>query len=558
MKAMGEPMARPGGPILPTFAGWRPADLAPDALAGLTLAAIAIPEQMATARLAGLPPDFGFLAFVAGCVGFAFFGASRRLSVGADSTIAPIFAGAIAIFAPPDGAQYIGEVALLALLSGLALVIAGALRLGFVADLLSIPVTTGFLAGVAVHILASQAPALMGLPAPPGPAPERLWALAGEIGRAHPIELSLGLGVTALILVGERLAPRFPSALVAVGAATALTVVFGLEARGVATLGALSGVTLRLVAPPVTFEALRQTAGLALVVAAVTMMQTAATTRAFVDDPARGANVDRDFIGVGAANLMAGLIGAFPVDASPPRTAVAAESGMRSQLGGLIAAAITLALALYGGGLIAHVPHAALAGVLLFVASRIVRVATMVDVARRSWPEFILILLTIAAIVALPIEQGVGVGIALSILHGLWTVTRAQVVDFERIPGTSIWWPKSARTPGETVPGVKVVGLQAPLSFLNAQAFNEALGRLTEETLLVIEADAIVELDYTGAKILGDAIRRLKARGVTVAVARLESVRAQASFARQGLMRLIGEDRIFHSVEEAVRALGPG
>jgi MFS superfamily sulfate permease-like transporter len=557
MKAMGEPMARPGGPMLPTFAGWRLADLAPDALAGLTLAAIAIPEQMATARLAGLPPDFGFLAFVAGCVGFAFFGASRRLSVGADSTIAPIFAGAIAIFAPPDGAQYIGEVALLALLSGVALVAAGALRLGFVADLLSIPVTTGFLAGVAVHILASQAPALMGLPAPSGPAPERLWALAGEIGRAHPIELSLGLGVTALILVGERLAPRFPSALVAVGAATALTVVFGLEARGVATLGALSGVKLRLAAPPVSFEALRQTAGLALVVAAVTMMQTAATTRAFVDDPARGANVDRDFIGVGAANLMAGLIGAFPVDASPPRTAVAAESGMRSQLGGLIAGAIALALALYGGGLIAHVPHAALAGVLLFVASRIVRVATMVDVARRAWPEFILILLTIAAIVALPIEQGVGVGIALSILHGLWTVTRAQVVDFERIPGTSIWWPKSARTPGETVPGVKVVGLQAPLSFLNAQAFNEALGRLTEETLLVIEANAIAELDYTGAKILGDAIRRLKARGVTVAVARLESVRAQASFARQGLTRLIGEDRIFYSVEEAVRALGP-
>ena len=128
-----------GRRLLPTFAGWRPRDLAPDVLAGLTLAAIAIPEQMATARLAGAPPELGFLALVAGGVGFALAGASRRLSVGADSTIAPIFAGGLALAAPAAGAPYLGELALLALLVGLALIVAGALRLGFVADLLSIP-----------------------------------------------------------------------------------------------------------------------------------------------------------------------------------------------------------------------------------------------------------------------------------------------------------------------------------------------------------------------------------------------------------------------------------
>jgi len=542
---------------LPTFAGWRPRDLGPDLLAGVTLAAIAIPEQMATARLGGMAPERGFLALVAGCVGFALFGASRRLSVGADSTITPIFAGALAMAVPIGGPQYLGEVALLALMVGLLLTLAGALKLGFVADLLSIPVMTGFLAGVAVHILSSQAPALMGLPAPAGPTPERLWALALKAAAANPLDLALGLGTTAFVLAGERLEPRFPSALVAVVAATAATLFFGWEAHGVTTLGALSGVSLRLAPPPVSYELLRRTAGLAVVVAAVTIMQTAATTRAFVDDPARGPQVDRDLIGVGGANILAALIGAFPLDASPPRTAVVAETGGRSQLSGLAAAAIALALALYGGALVAHVPQAALAGVLLFVALRIVRVATMADVLRRSWPEFLLILVTFLAIVALPIEQGVGAGIALSILHGLWTITRAQIVEFERLPGTSIWWPKSPRTPGETVPGVKVVGLQAPLSFLNAQSVNEALDRLTDARLLVIEANAVAEIDYTGAKILGDAISRLQAAGVAVAVARLESVRAQASFARQGLTRLIGEERIFHSVEEAVRALGP-
>jgi MFS superfamily sulfate permease-like transporter len=538
---------------LKTFAGWRARDLGPDLLAGLTLAAIAIPEQMATARLGGMPPELGFLALAAGGVGFALFGASRRLSVGADSTITPIFAGALALAGP----HYLGEVAVLALLVGAALIAAGALRLGFVADLLSIPVTTGFLAGVAVHIVASQAPALMGLPAPPGPTPLRLWRLAGEIGAAHPLDLALGLGVTAFIVAGEKLAPRFPSALAAVAAATALTAALGLEARGVATLGAISGVELALKAPPVSYAALRETAGLALIVAAIAMMQTAATSRAFVDDPARGADVDRDFIGVGAANILAGFLGAFPLNSSPPRTAVVAETGGRSQLGGLVAAALGLGLALYGGGLIAHVPKAALAGVLMFVALRIVRVGAMIDVARRAWAEFLLIPLTLAAIVALPIEQGVGVGIALSILHGLWTVTSATVAPFERIPGTTIWWPKTQRASGDTVPGVKVVGLQAPLSFLNAYEVADALSRLADCKLLVIEADAIVELDYTGAKLLREAIGRLQASGVAVAVARLEALRAEQGFRRHGLMAVIGEDRIFHSVEEAVRMLGP-
>ncbi len=540
-------------PAFPTFAGWRPRDLAPDALAGLTLAAIAVPEQMATARLGGLPPELGFLALVAGGVGFAIFGASRILSVGADSTITPIFAGALVAGAP----NYPGEVALLALLVGVALTVAGAFKLGFVADLLSIPVTTGFLAGVAIHILASQAPALMGAPLPPGPTPERLWAIAHEIGAGNPLDLALGLGVTIVLIASERFAPRFPGALVAVAVATALTVLFGLESRGVATLGALSGATLRIAAPPISYGALRHTAGLALIVAAVAMMQTAATARAFVDDPARGPNVDRDFIGVGAANILAALLGAFPVNASPPRTAVVAETGGRSQAAGLVAAAIALALALYGGGLLAHVPHAALAGVLVFVALRILRVGSMIDVARRAWPEFLLVIATTASIVALPIEQGVGVGIALSILHGLWTVTRARVVEFTRIPGTSIWWPKSAKTPGETIPGVRVVGLQAPLSFLNAYSFQDALGRLGDAGLLVIEADSIVELDYTGAKILREAIARLQTSGVVVAVARLESVRAEASFVRHGLTAQIGEGRIFHSVQEAVDVLTP-
>jgi len=288
-------------------------------------------------------------------------------------------------------------------------------------------------------------------------------------------------------------------------------------------------------------------------------VQTAATTRSFVSDPKKGPDVNNDFIGVGAANLIAGLIGAFPVNASPPRTAVVAETGGVSQLGALVCAGLALLLSLYGGEVLAHVPHAALAGVLLFVAQRIVRVGVMGDVWKRSAPEFVLIAATMLGIVVLPIEQGVGIGIMLSILHGVWTTTRARTVEFERIPGTSIWWPKSAKERGETIPGVHVVSLQAPLSFLNAYEFQQALQTQAKSgvKLVVIEANAIVEIDYTGAKVLGDLITRLRAEGVDLAIARLESVRAQASFARTGLEALIGKDHLFHSVEEAIVALQP-
>jgi len=164
---------------------------------------------------------------------------------------------------------------------------------------------------------------------------------------------------------------------------------------------------------------------------------------------------------------------------------------------------------------------------------------------------------TTLAIVVMPIEEGVGLGITLSILHGVWTTTRARTVEYERIPGSTIWWPRSAQQRGETLPGVRVIGLQAPLSFLNAYQFQRAieasLGAGIE--LVVIEANAIGEIDYTGGKVLGDLITRVRAQGVDIALARLESVRAQERCARLGLEALIGKDHLFHSVEEAVVAL---
>jgi SulP family sulfate permease len=299
---------------------------------------------------------------------------------------------------------------------------------------------------------------------------------------------------------------------------------------------------------------------LALLISIVVMVQTAATTQSFPSDPNQPADVDRDFLGAGAGNVLAGLFGAFPVDASPPRTGIVSETGGHTQLSGLLAAAIVLALLAFGAALLRHVPEAALGGVLLFVALRIIRLRQIVTIYRQSPGEFLLIVATAAAIIMLPIEQGVAVGIMLSLLHGIWSITRARLVEFEHVKGTTIWWPANPQMPGEHYPGVVVVGFPAPLTFLNAETFRSDLLHLLntiapQPKLMVLEATGILEIDFTAAQILRDLLRQIHARGVTIAIARLESTRAQEAFERFKLYDVLPKDRIFRSVDEAIRAL---
>ncbi len=559
-KSTSDARTSPNAPsfILRSFTGWRPRDLGADAVAGLTLAAIAIPSQMATARLANFTPEIGLFALIAAAIGFALFGDSRRLSVGADSTIAPIFAGALAMLAAAGPTHYAAAAAVLSIMVGLILVCAGALRFGFIADLLSIPVTTGFFLGIAGHILVSQAPSVLGVTPSKGSLLEQALSLVERAGAANPWTSAIGLGVLAIMLAGEAIGPRFPGALLGLCLSGLAAVAFGLDAKGVAMLGSIAGAAPHLSLPTISWDEFRIVTPIAVLIALVVMVQTAATTRTFPNS-ADGPDVNRDFIGVGAANAFSGFIGAFPVDASPPSTTVVAEAGCASQLAGLISAAVATGILLFAGQALAHVPSAALAGVLLFVAMRLVHVGVMRDVWARSWAEFLLIAATALAILTLPIEQGVAVGVLLSVLHGVWTTTRARAIELERIPGTSIWWPREKDLPGECIPAVRVIALQAPLSFLNAYNFRSAIERVAAQVpppkLIVIEANALVEIDYTAATVLAELIRLLRDRGVDVAVARLESVRAQLSFTRLGLFELIGRDHVFRSVQEAIDAL---
>jgi len=204
------------------------------------------------------------------------------------------------------------------------------------------------------------------------------------------------------------------------------------------------------------------------------------------------------------------------------------------------------------------VPQAALSGVLLFVALRIIRAKQIVTVYHQSFGEFLLIVATAAGIIVMPIEQGVAVGVALSLLHGLWSTTRARLVEFEHVPGTTVWWPAHPRAIGERIPNVTVVGLQAPLSFLNATNFRAdvlKVIRTASPKLLVLEASGILDIDFTAAQMLLELSRKCRAARITLAIARLESTRAQEAFERFKLYDALPREYIFISVDAAVHAL---
>ena len=535
--------------LFASFRGYSGAFIGPDLLAGLTLAAIAIPEQMATAKLGALPPQMGFFAFIAAGLGFLVFGSNRQLSAGADSTITPIFAGALAYLAVSGSPHYAALAAGLALMVGLIVGASGLFRMGWIGNLLSTPVTLGFLTGIAVHIAVSQLPAALGLPALSGPTLARIGTLVMSAPHANPVAVMVSGGVLILVAGAHRLSPRLPGALVAVAAASLAASVFHLGDRGLALLGHVAGGLPRLTLPGLEIDAWLHVAPLAVIVSLVVMVQTAATARSF-PPPGKLPDENSDFIGVGAANLLAGVLGAFPVNASPPRTAIVAESGGRSQAASLVAIAVVVALLVAG------------AGILSSIAARIVRVRQIAQVVACSPLEAVLIAATAAGIIILPIAYGVAMGIALSILYGLWSSARMHVRPLRRIPGTSVWWPTSASKPGESVPGVAVLAFQAPLTFLNAALFEQdMLAQIapgaSDIRLAVLEAAGIIDIDFTAAHSLRAVVEACQAAGVTFAIARLESVAAQAALARLGLLDLIGADHVFESVAAAVDALGP-
>ncbi len=544
--------------LLPSLRGYRRSWAGPDAAAALTLLAIAVPEQLATSRLAGMPPITGYYAFIAGTVMFALLGSSPLLSVGADSTIAPLFAVGVGGLAATGSPRYVELVGILSVLVGAIVALVWLFRLSWVAEFLSAPIITGFLAGVAVIIVVHQLPDLLGLPATGRSTLHRLSSVVRHLGATNGRTLAIGVGVIAIVVAAEHLDRRLPGTLLGLIAATAAVAALDLRAHGVAVLGTVAHGAPHLGLHGLSLHAVESVAPLAGLVALVVVSQSAATTRAFADQEGSEVDVGRDFLGVGAGSIAAGLVGAFPVNASPPRTAAVAESGGRTQAAGLAAAA-ALALLVPAAGVLEDVPLAALAGVLVYIATRIVRVRDLVAIARFDRVELGLALVTLLAVAFVGVEQGLAVAVALAILDRTRRSARPQLHVLGRIPKTTSWVPLSADEDAEQVPGVLVILFATPLWYANAVHFRaqleESLARSEGELRVVIlDAIGMSDIDYTGARALARTLDDLDQRHITFGIARAGS-RLRRGLARSGLLDRIGEGRLYPSAGEAVAAL---
>jgi len=526
-------------------------------MAGLTLLVIAVPEQLATARLAGMPPIAGYYAFIAGSLVFAALGSNALMSVGADSTIAPLFATGIAAMAVVGSTDYANLVAILAVEVGLIVGLVGALRLGWIAEFLSAPIIGGFLGGVALIIAVHELPELLGLAAS-GSTLERLHSVGSHLANVNVWSVVIGVTVLVIVVVSERLDRRIPGALIGLVGSTAAVAALGLQSHGVDVVGSFPHGWPRIGLAGLSWSAAARVVPLAAVVALVVISQTAATTRAFGGGDETDVGISRDFVGVGASSIVAALIGSFPVNASPPRTAAVASAKGRTQLGAL-GAAVVLAILIPAAPALHDLPVATLAAVLLFVAARIFPLHELVAIARFDAFEAALAAVTLLTVALVGVEQGIGVAVGLAILDRTRLSARPQLHVLGRIPETTSWAPLSSGEHATQVPGVLVLLFATPLWYANADHFRAQFTAAQKRALgpvkvVVLDAIGMSDIDYTGSRIFGEILDMLEAEGVSLAMARTGE-RVRDSLARSGLLRRIGQDSFFPAVDAAVLAM---
>ena len=528
-------------------------------IAGLTLVAIAVPEQMATARLANMPAVTGLYAFVIGSLMIALLGASRQMSVGADSTIAPVAAAGVLTLAAAGTPQYQHLIAFLAIVVGVILLLVGLLRLGWIADFISTPVVTGILAGIAVEIFVRQVPAVLGLRGGGVSTIDRLRHIIQQASHLNGWTLGLAAGVLAIILVSERINRRIPGALIGVATAIVASRALHLPRHGVPTLGAIAGGLPSIGLPSFRLADAVKLGASAFTVAFLCIVQSAATARVLHTGPGSEEALDHDLTGIGMANAVAGLAGSFPVNSSPPRSTVVAASGGRSQLASLVAAGAAVAVVAFATGVLADLPQAALGAILAFVASRLLHMKDLAEIRRFSAVEFGLAMITLAVVALVGIEQGLVVALVLSLADRTRLAARPRDAVLQREIGADHWIPADAGHPTERVPGVMVYLPLAPIWFGNAQYITDRIRDLIDKApepvrAFVLDGAGVADIDLTGARALDDLVKELRERGIAVGVARASGM-VPRDLRRSELLKDLGPAHVYSSVQAAVEAL---
>jgi len=545
-------------PGLVTLRGYQRSWLRGDLIAGVTVAAYLIPQVMAYAGVAGLPPVAGLWAAIPALLCYAVLGTSRLVSLGPESTTALMTAVAIGPLAAGNPARYAALAATLALLTGLLAAVAWLVRLGFLADLLSRPVLVGYLAGVGLIMMASQLGRFTGARVTGDTFIGELSSFARDVSQVQPGDTVIAVIVVVFLFVARFRWPWLPGPLVAVLAATAVCAVFGLGSHGVALTGHIPA---GLPAPGIPAVSLRDAGQLvlpAVSVLVVAFSDDVLTGRAFEHRGGGPVGANAELLALGASNVATGLLHGFPVSSSASRTAIAATTGARTQAYSLTALVTVLAALFVARPVLASIPLAALAGIVVYAAATLIDVTAFRRLAAFRRSEFLLALAACAAVLGFGILYGVLAAVGLSVAELLHRVGRPHDAVLGLVPGVAGMHDVDDYPQAETIPGLVVYRYDAPLFFANAQDFRRralaAVGSCHGQARwLVLNAEANVEVDYTALEAVEDVRAELARRGIVFALARVKQDLLD-DLQAFGLAQKIGEQRIFPTLPTAVAA----
>lgn len=536
---------------------WLPNDL----VAGLVLTALLVPQGMAYAELAGLPAITGLYTSIMCLLAYAVFGPSKILVLGPDSSLGPMIAATILPLVGADGdpAKAIALASMLAILVAVFTIAAGVANLGFVADLFSKPTQIGYLNGLALTILVGQLPKLFGFSVDADGFVDELRGFVQGLadGETLPAALAVGAAGLAVILVLNKVAPKVPGVLVAVVGAIVVTVAFGLGEDGVSLVGELPQGFPPLTVPGVAWSDLGLLVAGALGITLVSLTDTISTSSAFAARTGQEVDANQEMIGIGTANLAAGLFQGFPVSTSGSRTAVAEQSGAKSQLTGVVGAVAIAAMLLFAPGLMRNLPQPVLASVVIAASLSLADIPA----ARRLWKqrrmEFGVSMAAFLGVTLLGVLPGIGIAVGISILNVFRRMWRPYRTELAEVDGLDGFHDLDVHPDGRRIPGLIMFRFDAPLVFANSRTFRDEIRELAASepapTWIVVAAEPITDVDTTAADMLEDLDEELNAAGISLVFAEMKTP-VHAKIVRYELTRTIDPAHFFHTLDDAVEA----
>src|SRR6516162_6785826 len=535
--------------------------LAKDIVAGVVLTTLLVPQGMAYAELAGLPPITGLYTSIMCLLGYALFGPSRILVLGPDSSLGPMIAATILplIAAGGDEKRAVALASMLAIMVAAIMILAAVARLGFIADLISKPTMIGYMNGLALTILAGQLPKLFGFRVEASSFTAELTGFAKGLanGEAVPAAAAVGIAGIVLILVLQRWLPKVPAILIMVVLAIAATTVFNLADHGVSLVGVLPKGFPPLTIPSVPLADLGPLFAGAAGIALVSLADTISTASAFAERTGQEVDGNGEMLGIGAANLAAGLFQGFPVSTSGSRTAVAERSGAKTQLTGVTGAVLITLMIVLVPGLFRNLPNPALAAVVITAALSLADIPATVRLWRQRKVEFLLSIAAFLGVALLGVLPGIAIAVVLSILNVFRRAWWPYDTELGRVAGVPGYHDVHSYPEAQHLPGLVIYRFDGPLFFANAKTFRDEVRRLAKAspppTWIVIAAEPMTDVDTTASDVLEELDEALNAQGISLVFAELKDP-VRGKIERYGLTRTIDPNHFFPTLDAAVEA----